>query len=337
MALFGRKSIAGVEIDSYEVRAVEIGGSIGSPVVMTAGRVALPEGVVKDGRVLKPDVVGNALTRVWAEAGIKTKDVILGISNQDVLLRFAFFPKVPPDKQNNMIKFQAQDFLPIPINEVELDYMVLGEISGEHGAMLHVLLVAARKAMINEFVNAINAADLNIIDIDASNLALMRLLPGNERNKAVAVISMTNEQTGVIILKNGIPGLARVVMMNSYNKGVERSLDDAEAYSQIAASGEEQESALINLTLLGEIKSSIAYFQNQTQNTTVEKVFLCGNVGGKKGVLGELHESLGLSVEMIDPLRMVGKNSLGKKIPSSETADYAICLSLALRGLEGGK
>lgn len=333
MALFGKKSIAGVEIDSYEVRAVEVGGTLESPVLMTVGRAAIPAGAVVDGRVLKPDAVGDAMGWLWTEAGIKTRNIILGVSNQDVLLRFAFFPKVPPEKLNNMIRFQAQDFLPLPVMDVELDYAVLGEVTGERGTMLHVLLVAARKAMINDIINAVTTADLNVLDIDASNLALMRLLPAKERSRTVAMVNLTNEQAGMMIMRNGTPALSRITMVSQSNNANQGNFAVGNASGQVAAAGEEAGTAILNSALLGEIKSSIGYFQNQTRNIAIDKVMLCGCAGGKKGALDELHEGLGLNVELLDPFRSMGSASPAGRFTSSESADYAICMSLALRGL----
>lgn len=330
MALFGRKSIAGIEIDSSEVRAVEVGGSYGLPSLLSAGRVPLPEGAVKDGRVIKSDVVGEALSRLWAESGIKAGDVILGVSNQDVLMRFAFFPKVPPDKLDNMVKFQAQEFLPIPVSEVELDYMVLGEVSGERSPMLHVLLVAARKPMLNEFIGALDAAGLNAVDIDASNLALMRLLPEADYSRTVAMVNIYGKMSGIMMLSKGIPGLARIAVINTASKGSLVNPAEAETYSQSAASSEE---VVNHDSLIGELKSSLGYFQNQMHYPAVEKILLCGNAGREAGLVEKMQANIDLKVELIDPLRKFAKIS-SKHFSGMEAVDYAICISLALRGLE---
>lgn len=330
MAIFGRKSIAGIEIDSTEIRAVELGGTAGSPSLLASGRVPLPEGAVKDGKILKTQVVGEALFRLWTEAGIKTREVILGVSNQDVLMRFAFFPKVPPDKLDNMIKFQAQEFLPIPISEVELDYMVLGEVAGERGPMLHVLLVAARRPMLNEFISALDMAQLNAEDIDASNLALMRLLPQADRSKTVAMVNIYGKMAGIMMLSNGIPGLARMAVINTASKGSLVSPAELETFTQSAASSED---GMNQSSLIGELKSSLAYFQNQMHYPTVEKILICGAATREVGLVEKLQNDIGLRIELIDPLRNFAKIS-SKHFSGREAVDYAICISLALRGLE---
>jgi type IV pilus assembly protein PilM len=120
-----QKKIAGLEISPDKIRVVELAQGSPKPRLLNVGSIDLPEGAVKDGFIKKPDEVSNSLKKLWKEAGINTKDVLLGLNNQYVLVRVANMPKTNPEHVDRSILFQAQDHLPVPLSTVELDYLVI--------------------------------------------------------------------------------------------------------------------------------------------------------------------------------------------------------------------
>jgi type IV pilus assembly protein PilM len=235
MSLFKVKSAVGLEMDAYEVRAAEVGGTAVKPSLLGLGRAYLPEGVVKDGKVVRPDLLGGIISRLWTDARFKSRNVILGVSNQDVLIRTALIPRCPPDKLDSAIRFQAQDFLPVSINDVELDYIVLDDMAKTQAETIRVLLVAGRRGMLNGFLQAVGAAGLKLIDIDVSLLAMARLARKQAKNQVLAVVHFTKEQAGMAILDNGLPVLARILPVSAAVRHAGESGDERYAADMTAA------------------------------------------------------------------------------------------------------
>ena len=140
-----KNSIIGIVLDSQEIRAIELKGSQKKPVVVAWGKVKLPEGVVKEGRIVNAQLFNVSLERLFLENGFKGRDIYLGVNNQDIIVRFASFPKVPEDKIRNMIHFQAQEHMPVSIEELVMDYVVVSEKKTDEGEFINVVLVGARK------------------------------------------------------------------------------------------------------------------------------------------------------------------------------------------------
>ncbi len=320
MGIFGGKSVAGVEINASEIRLVELAGSRNAARLLNAGRKALPEGAVKDGRILQREAVSAALLRMWKELRIKTREVILGVSNQDVIVRFALFPRVAPDKLDNLVRFQAQDFLPIPVDDVELDYMVVGEEKTDDAVQSKLLLVAGRKNMINDFMSAFEAANLKILDIDISTLALARLVPEEAADGACMVMHIGAEQTNILILNASYPQLARTLTTGFAVPG-----------TGYLREGETEKTIRI---LAGETGASIGYFQSQSRGRGIDKLYLCGCGDYISDASAGLSEFLGLQVVTIDPFEGVNVSRAGDVYKSSGASDFSISMSLALRGLE---
>jgi len=325
MSLFGRKSIVGVDIDSYEIRVVELGGIPGAAKLVNAGRKLLPEGAVKDGRICDAAAVGNTLEKLWSEQGIKSRDVILGVSNQDVLVRFATFPEVAMDKLDNIVRFQAQDYLPIPVEEAIIDYMVTGDerLQGDRlqeDNKIKVLLVAARKNMINDFLSSFEIANISVRDIDFSTLAIARVVPVSALSGTCVIVNIGHEQTNLLLLNASVPQLARTLMTGQVFRSGLLSVEDV--------------GKLIDM-LAAEIRTSIGYFQTQSPESTVQKLFICGCGSKLKGISEGLMETLGISIEIINPFSNIDINGCKNKCSDIDSTDFSVGMSLALRGLEG--
>ncbi len=334
MFLFKKKSV-GLDMDAFEARVVELTGNSKTPQLVACGRIPLEEGTVKEGSVIDSKKAGEALLQLWEEADIVREEVILGVSNPGVLVRFANFPRVPQDKLGNLIRFQAQEFLPMPLESVVLDHMVVGEVREENKEMLEVLLVAARKETVNAFVEALDSARLAPQEIDVSSLALLRMIPPEDKEKTVALVHMPYEMGNVLIAAKGVPRLARLIPLNLINfvgKEILRgigSCSDLETLDWSEYNIYEWNEALVN-----EIRSSIDYYHAYGETTRVEKICLSGCGSRIPGVAELLQETLDIPVENSDPLKGIKISSQLEEDLQGRATDFMINISLALRGLE---
>ena len=143
------KSIIGCEITTNEIRAVELTKADGAYSILAMGYIPLEEGIVEEGFIRDADRFNTAITELLSSGNFQTTDVAIGVNNENLLMRFAAFPKVDSDKLRNMVLLQAQEFIPIPIQEMEVDYVVAGETKEEDEApQTNVMLLAARRQML---------------------------------------------------------------------------------------------------------------------------------------------------------------------------------------------
>lgn len=319
---FWNKSIIGLEVDSQEIRAVELKGSQKKYSIVSWGRVKLPEGVVKEGRVIHPQNFAIYLEKLLSENKFKSRDVILGVNNQDVIVRFASFPKVAEDKVKSMIKFQAQEYIPVAIDDLELDYVVVGEKKTEENEILNVILVGARKKMLNDFIEAFTVAHLNIKEIDSTMFALGRAALIGSQDGTFALSSFNHDIGNILIFKNGLLGMARSVSITQSPAWI--------AYKGTTGGSKEQEANVVADILFGEIKSSVGYYKMQN-NENIEKIHVIGCSAQQEQVAARLAETTGLSVTV--PNVYLSLDQAGKGLGDFKASDYVASLSLAIRGL----
>lgn len=335
--LGGENSTVGLELDAQEARVVEIKGGPRGPALARWGRIPLPDGAVEEGMVHRPQEVGQALAELWRTRGIGSREVIVGVSNQAVLVRFATFPKVPREKLGNVIRFQAPEYLPMPLSNAVLDYAVIGETDGEGGAPeLEVLLVAARREMLDGFLAALDEARLKPGDVDVTSLALLRLLPGKERAGTVALVNVANGLSNILVAAGGVPRLARLMPV-SLREAAGTLGTTLRAVVPSEAAGQERPPEGLRPWcdgLAGEIRSSVGYYETQ-RGAAVELVLLSGRGARVAGLPAHLQESLGIPVRAVQPLDGVKVTAAADAGIRREALDYAVSIGLARRGMEG--
>ena len=339
MALGTVNRAVGLEIDSGKARAVELTGNRNAYKLAGLGSAALPQEAVKEGMIQQPRIVGGSLKELWSGAGLKERKVILGISNQGVLVRHITVPKVPADKLANMIRFQAQDHLPIPLEGVVLDYLVLGESVEKEAEteQLEVLLVGARRDMLDKFLEALEVADLEPLDIDVSSMAQISLLPPRALQMTVAMVNVANGLSSIVISAYGKPRLARLGMVKIIDlaESLNCTLEEVLEPHVLRQDGAADKLRQWGSNLAGEIRSSLTYFQDQHSEYRVEGVLLSGRGALFGGLTAKLEEYLALPVRLFNPLEVFSPSRRRLLESDIEAAEYAISAGLALRGLGG--
>ncbi len=318
------KSIIGLELDSEEIRAVEIKGTRKKPSVVAWGSAKLPEGLVKDGKIINPKLLFCHIESLMTENGFKGKEIMLGVNNQDILVRFASFPKVAEDKIKSMIRFQAQDYIPVPMDEIELDYVVVDEKKNINGEFINVLLVGARKKMLKDFIEVFSESKLVIKEIDSTLLALGRAALVESHQGTFALVCFNHDIGNILIFKEGYLGMARSLSIKqapawvSSEDSLHESLDHG--------------STVIADILYNEIKSSVSYYKMQS-GESIEDIYVIGCSDKQEKVAKRLSETIGSNIVVMKPYSSINAKGGKNPLDSFKTSEFVASISLALRGL----
>jgi type IV pilus assembly protein PilM len=210
----------GLDISTNSIKVVELALGRGDPIMSNLGIVHIPDGVIRDGEVEDGVTLSESLKELWGMTGIREKTVTLGIANQKVIVRPIEIPYMEKEELDSALRFQVQEFIPIPIEDAILDFDIIEEfMTADEERMLTVLLVAAHKDMIQSFIEVLRAAGLMTSAIDLKAFAIPRsLIPlqvlqaGYEEGEAVCLINVGAGITNVAILKDNIPRFARFLL-----------------------------------------------------------------------------------------------------------------------------
>jgi type IV pilus assembly protein PilM len=206
----------GVDVGSTAVRVAEVAaGEI--PVIVRAAQVPLPPGVVAAGEVRQPEVVAEALRELWSKAGVKSKQVHLGVGNQRVVVRELALPWLPEKELRDTLGFQVQEFIPMASDEAVLDFDPLGEMDQGGRRMVRILLVAAHKPMVNALVEAALAAKLDPQGIDLTPFAVTRAVGAGDDGLDLdssgdeAIIDIGAQVTSICVHDRGVTRFVRML------------------------------------------------------------------------------------------------------------------------------
>jgi type IV pilus assembly protein PilM len=355
----------GIDLEQSSLAGVQVGGSRQSHVLTRAAFRALPPGVMLEGEVVDVDRLGEELKSFWKTSGFGGKRFSLGVANQKVVVRTMDFPIMDEKELRAAIEYQAQEAIPIPLADAILDFDVLATGSGDDGGTTQkVLIVAAQRDMVKQFIDAAHKAGLTIDNIDLQAFALMRSMappvafvdrgaPGS--GAATALVNISPDTTNLVVAVNGTPQFTRVVntgcealvqaLMTSH--GV--SHDEADILRlNVGLTGSEPTFAELEPIVLAktrevldnaceafadEIRRSIDYYHSQgNQGRMVGQLLLSGEGALTRNISDYLRQALRLNVALGNPLQHLSENKTG--IPQSDleavAPRFAVALGLAL-------
>jgi type IV pilus assembly protein PilM len=209
---FGASAV-GLDIDRGAIKAVQVLRGGGDYMLQHVGYRKLPVGAIVDGEVADQDLLASELKEFWASHSFKGKAVYLGVANQKVVVRLLDFPRMTPEDLKGAINFQAQDHIPMPMDEATVDYLVLGPHS-EGSDLDRILIVAAQKEMISRYSSAMRAAGLRLQGVDVKALSLLRsTLPISflDEEDAILLLDVGTEITNLVVAQGGTPTLTRFI------------------------------------------------------------------------------------------------------------------------------
>ncbi len=364
------KFSVGLEIGSSSFRVAAVQPTPSGPFLANCGFIKVPRGAVAGGEIVDTEVVSYTLSELWRKVGLKEKRVVVGVGNQKVVIRVVEMPYMEKSELKSALQFQAQDFIPIPIEEVILDYEIIDEYTVESGEkMFQVLLVAAERNMIQKVVEAVEAAGLQPEAIDVSAFAIARAilprrLPAVTEEprpiEAVALLNVGAGITSVVIAENNVVKFARVIGLagDDFTQAIMDSLgitfEEAEDLkiriglsplvgdrfidipSELLDRAEVVQDILERevTRFIGEVKRSFDYFMAQSP-LEIKKLIVTGGSAKLKNFLAYLEKALGIEVTYGHPLEQFQISpQLSLEALKEDELSLAICLGLGLRGIE---
>lgn len=322
------KSVIGFEIDSFAIRAIEMTRSNDEFSVLACGKIPLSEGVIEEGFIRDADAFNLSLIELLQNGGFKASDVVVGVNNENVIMRYASFPKVPDDKLRNMVLLQAQEFIPIPVQEMEIDYVVAGEgINDDEQPVVNVLIVAARRNMLEQIINILSASKLQVIDIDSSVLAVCRALQLKAQGKKFAMLNLTDDVLNFIVVKENEISMVRSITIP------ERAYEQVQNVFKAASEDliDEETLLAVGSMLASETASSISYYSMQNGEEPIEDIYFISNVSCGKKLVEQITEVV--SAVPIEIPVLYENFNLG--LDSEVIKEFSGCIGLAIQGLEG--
>jgi type IV pilus assembly protein PilM len=341
------KNVVGLDIGASSVKAVQLKRSRGTNELVRLGVAPLHPETIVDGVIMDSGTVISAIQQIFTENQIKTKDVVVAVSGHSVIVKKVRITKMKAEELEEAIPFEAEQYVPYAIEDVNLDFQVL-ENSDPSAADMDVLLVAVKKDIINDYLSIISTAGLNAVVVDVDAFALenaFELAYELDRDQVVGLVNLGAAVMNINILQGGFSEFTRDSPLggNRYTESIQKMLGLSYEQAETLKLGGEVDGRtfqdaqpaidMVNAEVAGEIRRSFDFFRSSSHSDTIHRVILSGGCARLPGLVEYLAENLEISVEVANPLRKIKVDP--KKFNAEQlemiAPQLAVSVGLALR------
>jgi len=346
------KSIVGLDIGSSTVKAVEIHRRGADFDLSNLGVAPVPPDAIVQGAFLNSAAIVDSIKEAIERGKIKTKSVAAAVSGHSVIVKKVALPSMTREELEEQIRWEAEQYIPFDVNEVNLDFQILdtSDIEGQ----MDVILVAAKKDLIDDYVQVITEAGLTPSVIDVAAFAVENTFESNHEVKPEEVVALVNIGAQVVninILRGGVPSFTRDITTagNQYTEEIQKALSisfeeaeriklgsqDQSSNQEVVPQEVEQAMRSVTETVVGEISRSLDFFAATTSDMRIERVMLSGGGSKVAGLHAQFQEHVGLPVERLNPLaRMLPSSRFETEYLDELAPTLGVGVGLAMRRAE---
>jgi len=348
--LFGKKdNVVGLDIGSRSLKAAEIVETKGGYKLKRFGIVDIPQGAIEDGTINDPESVADAIRRLFKSYNFKENNVAVSIGGYSVIVKKINVQTMAEEQLQETIHFEAEQYIPFDISDVNLDFQILGEVESNPNQM-SVFLVAAKKEMVNDYINLVNLAGLNpcIVDVEAFALQNVFELNYDFSEDNVALIDIGASKTSLNILKGNSSVFMRDVSLGcvQINQKIMSLLDCSYEQAEQFKHGDnpdrlspEDLNEIVSSVVTDwctEIRRAIDFFYSTYPDDQIKRIVLSGGGANIAEFRDLLATEVAAEVEVIDPFRnfSIENKSFDPAFIKQIAPQAAICMGLAMRKVD---
>ncbi len=345
---FGKsKAVVGLDIGSSAVKAVELKAAGKAFRVTAFAAEPIPPDSIVDGAIIDGGAVADAIRRLFEHKGFKSKEVAASLSGNAVIVKKINLPVMTEAELAESIYWEAEQYIPFDIQDVNLDYQVLDPGTGPDGkGTMEVLLVAAKKEKIADYTGVITQAGRTAVVVDVDAFALQNAYETNYADDAGATVVLLNAGASSINI-NVLTGTQSLFTRdisiggNAYTEAVQKELGLPFDNAEKAKKGEPVEGVsfddvmpvlhAMNENVLLEIQKTFDFFKATAASDRFDKIILSGGAAAVDGFATALGERFGTTVEFFNPFKTVGFDAAKLGVSEEVANTAAVAVGLALR------
>ena len=314
-----KKDVIGLDIGCSSIKLVELKEDKNGYKLQNLAISPLPPEAIVDGALMDSVTIIDAIRDAIGASKTKTKDVVTSVSGHSVIVKKISLPFMTEAELEESIQWEAERYIPFDINDVNIDFQIFGS-TPENPETMDVVLVAAKKDVINDHVSVIMESGLNPVIIDIDSFALENMLAINyeiEKEEPIAVANVGASITNINIIKNNVSAFTRDIFKggNQITEEIQRQLhvDHEEAeHIKVGTKVDLTSQPIIQNvlkaaaeSLANEIGNSIEFFQSTTTYEKIAKLYLSGGGSKIKDFDIILQQQIGIPVEIVNPFKKI--------------------------------
>jgi type IV pilus assembly protein PilM len=318
------KLALGLDIGSSSVKMILLKETKRGFSLQSFGMAPLPPEAIVDGALMNSTAIVQAIQELVAAQNIKHREVAIGVSGHSVIIKKITLPKMTQEELDESIAWEAEQYIPFDVKDVNIDTQILTPPGTEIAGQMDVLLVAAKKDMINDYTSVVAEAGLSpsIVDVDA--FAVQNAFETNygaPEGETVVLINAGASVVNINILANGITTFTRDITVggNGFTEEIQKQLnvsyDEAEALKVGGRVGsdadavvpQEVERVILGVAeqMAGEIQRSLDFYSATAADGKISRVLLSGGTAKIPALFKTIEGRVGVPVEILNPFKNI--------------------------------
>jgi type IV pilus assembly protein PilM len=343
-----KKLAVGLDIGSSGVKLVQLKEKKGGYALQAFGTAPLPPEAIVDGALMNSGAIVSAIQELVEQHKVKVKEVAIGIGGHSVIIKKISMPRMSQEELDESIQWEAEQYIPFDVKDVNIDTQILSPEANAAGQM-DVLLVAAKKDMINDYTSVCAEAGLTATVVDVDAFAVQNAFEANYEldGQTVVLINVGAAVSNINILSGGATTFTRDITMggSSFTEEIQKQLnishEEAEAL-KVGGQGEtdavvpqevERVIQAVADQMGGEIQRSLDFFASTSGDARIARVYLSGGTARIPALQKVLEARAGVPVELLNPFRNVDVDNrrFDPDVILAAAPSAAVGVGLALR------
>lgn len=346
-----QRSILGIDITSSSVKILQISNTGDQLCLEAYGRDYLPSDAI-DGNVIKDvHAVSSCINKIIHKSHLTCTQVALAVPDSLVISKVVQMNDgLNEQEMEELVILEADKYIPYPIDEINIDFQILGH-SSKNAAMLDVIVVASRAENVNNRVEAVTRAGLEVKIVDVESYAVERAaqllapaLPAGGQDKVIAIVDIGAKYTHLFILhgmqlifsrEEAYGGIQLIdAIADRYKITTEQAIEGLE-HSSLPEDYEKEVLEPFKQMILLQIKRTLQFFYSSSQHGYVDHIILAGGLARQPGLVALIQEQLGTTATIANPFssmtigKMVNLETINRDAPA-----LLVACGLALRHIE---
>src|ERR1700682_4042327 len=347
------KLALGLDIGSSSVKLVQLKEAKRGYILEAFGVAPLPPEAIVDGALRTPARVLGPIRGLVAQYKLKNREAAIGVSGHSVIIKKISMPRMTQEELEESIQWEAEQYIPFDVKDVNIDVQILTPPEDDTGTgQMDVLLVAAKKDMIDDYTSVVSEAGLRPVVVDVYAFAVQISFEVNyelPKNETIVLVNAGASVCNINVLANGLTTFTRDVTMggNQFTEEIQKQLnvsyDEAEKLKVGGDAAQDSDSVVpqeverviqgVADQMAGEIQRSLDFYTATAADSHIARLYLSGGTAKIPALFKVIEQRVGLPVEILNPFKGVeidhrrfDPNSVMEIAPSA-----AVGVGLALR------
>ena len=311
------RNAIGLDIGTSAVKIAQIKQTSKGPQLLAFDTISLPPDTIRDGVILHAPHLSNRIQEIFALNKIRQKQVAVSLSGHSVIIKKISLPEMTVAELEDSIQWEAEQYIPFDIKDVNVDFQIVNPHAGQ--GQMDVLLVAAKKAVIEELTDVVRSARLEPVIVDVDAFAIYNAFEANfpvPQGETIALVNVGASTININVIAGGVSAFTRDITVggNLLTEEISKQFavpwEEAEhmkttSETTLSMSGVLREvqriATRVSEGLISEIQRSLDFFAATAMNADISAIYLSGGAALQTGLIEGIERRLGTQVRALNP------------------------------------